>query len=105
MFSRFLLAPDNTDDSFLTLQAKSELQIKRREEKELRHSEKQHLEQINSLEIDVAKVERSLEKSRESYTALKNNYDEECSEAASLRGLLAAARGVSFPSILGEWRN
>ena len=71
------------------------MQTKRREEKELRNAERQHLDQINSLELDVTRAGHSLERSRESYTALKKSYEEQLAEAESLRNLIVSTRQVS----------
>ncbi|GAA5828111.1 hypothetical protein JCM11251_002594 [Rhodosporidiobolus azoricus] len=73
-------------------EVRAELQTKRREEKELRIVEKEHLVQINSLEADVAKLTKSLERSRESYDAMKRNYTATCEEAERLRALVAETR-------------
>ncbi|ORY75655.1 hypothetical protein BCR35DRAFT_267831, partial [Leucosporidium creatinivorum] len=73
-------------------EARSELLIKRREEKELRGAEKQHLAQISSLESDIAKLTKSLERSRESYEGMKRNYTAQCEEAEKLRNLVAETR-------------
>ncbi|GAA5892067.1 hypothetical protein JCM6882_005685 [Rhodosporidiobolus microsporus] len=73
-------------------EARSELQAKRKEEKDLRSVEKEHLVQINSLEADVAKLTKSLERSRESYDAMKRNYTATCEEAERLRALVAETR-------------
>lgn len=76
-------------------QARGELQTKRREEKELRGAEKQHLVQIASLESDIANLTKSLSKSRESYEVMKRSYQEQCGEAEKLRELVAEIRAVS----------
>ncbi|GAA6022178.1 hypothetical protein JCM10207_003935 [Rhodosporidiobolus poonsookiae] len=73
-------------------EARSELQTKRREEKELRSTEKEHLVQINSLEADIAKLNKSLERSREAYDGMKRNYTSTCEEAERLRALVAETR-------------
>ncbi|GAA6035917.1 hypothetical protein JCM8097_005162 [Rhodosporidiobolus ruineniae] len=73
-------------------EARSELQAKRREEKELRNIEKEHLVQINSLEADVARLTKSLEKSREAYDNMKRNYTSACEESERLRALVAETR-------------
>ncbi|KAI5481521.1 Annexin family protein [Pseudohyphozyma bogoriensis] len=73
-------------------EARAELQVKRREEKELRSSEKQHLGQITALEADIAKLTRSLERSREQYETMKKNYQDQCAEAEKLRALVAETR-------------
>ncbi|GAA5889951.1 hypothetical protein JCM5296_003659 [Sporobolomyces johnsonii] len=70
----------------------AELQAKRREEKELRNNEKQHLVQISSLEGDIAKLTKSLERSREAYDTMKRNYTTTCEEAERLRALVAETR-------------
>ncbi|GAA5951496.1 hypothetical protein JCM21900_001584 [Sporobolomyces salmonicolor] len=70
----------------------AELQAKRREEKELRNNEKQHLVQISSLEGDIAKLTKSLERSREAYDTMKRNYTTTCEEAERLRTLVAETR-------------
>lgn len=75
-------------------QVAAELQAKRREEKELRNNEKQHLGQISSLEGDIAKLTKSLEKSRESLDSMKRNYTETCEEAERLRAVIAETRRV-----------
>ncbi|KAM0793171.1 hypothetical protein ACM66B_000645 [Microbotryomycetes sp. NB124-2] len=72
--------------------ARAELQSRRREEKDLRITEKQHLGQIASLEADVAKLQKSLEKSRENYETMKGNYSAQCEEAEKLRTLVAETR-------------
>ncbi|GAA5879161.1 hypothetical protein JCM8547_001601 [Rhodosporidiobolus lusitaniae] len=73
-------------------EVRSELQLKRREEKELRSTEKEHLVQINSLEADIAKLTKSLERSREAYDSMKRNYTATCEEAERLRELVAETR-------------
>lgn len=84
------------------IQARGELQTKRREEKELRGAEKQHLVQIASLESDIAKLTKSLSKSRESYEAMKRSYQEQCGEAEKLRELVAETRAVSVRAFVGQ---
>ncbi|CEQ38867.1 SPOSA6832_00319, partial [Sporobolomyces salmonicolor] len=76
----------------LRVQLHAELQAKRREEKELRNNEKQHLVQISSLEGDIAKLTKSLERSREAYDTMKRNYTTTCEEAERLRALVAETR-------------
>ncbi|GAA5992429.1 hypothetical protein JCM11641_002904 [Rhodosporidiobolus odoratus] len=73
-------------------EARSDLQSKRREEKELRGTEKEHLVQINSLEADIAKLTKNLERSREAYDSMKRNYTATCDEAERLRALVAETR-------------
>ncbi|TNY17193.1 hypothetical protein DMC30DRAFT_137154 [Rhodotorula diobovata] len=73
-------------------EARAELQAKRREEKELRSVEKEHLQQISSLEGDIAKLTKSLERSREAYDGMKRNYTATCEEAERLRALVAETR-------------
>ncbi|GAA6053438.1 hypothetical protein JCM3770_005166 [Rhodotorula araucariae] len=73
-------------------EARAELQTKRREEKELRSVEKEHLQQISSLEGDIAKLTKSLERSREAYDGMKRNYTSTCEEAERLRTLVAETR-------------
>lgn len=68
---------------------------KRREEKELRGIEKEHLQQISLLEGEVANLNKSLERSREAYDAMKRNYTATCEEADRLRTLVAGLRRVS----------
>lgn len=80
-------------------QVRAELQTKRREEKELRNNEKQHLGQISSLEGDIAKLTKSLERSRENYDAMKRSYTETCEEAERLRVLIAETRRVRLQSL------
>ncbi|GAA5821042.1 hypothetical protein JCM10212_006521 [Sporobolomyces blumeae] len=83
---------DQSDLEARLEEMRSELQSKRREEKELRINEKQHLSQISSLEGDIAKLTKSLERSRENYEAMKRNYTETCEEAERLRALVAETR-------------
>ncbi|KAM0755554.1 hypothetical protein T439DRAFT_320247 [Meredithblackwellia eburnea MCA 4105] len=66
-------------------EARAELQVKRREEKELRSTEKTHLAQIASLESDIAGINKRLEKSRELFDQMKKNYQDQCEEAEKLR--------------------
>ncbi|GAA5901626.1 hypothetical protein JCM8208_001560 [Rhodotorula glutinis] len=73
-------------------EARAELQIKRREEKELRSIDKEHLQQISSLEGDISKLTKSLERSREAYDGMKRNYTATCEEAERLRTLVAETR-------------
>ncbi|BGP36461.1 hypothetical protein JCM10449v2_000362 [Rhodotorula kratochvilovae] len=73
-------------------EARAELQTKRREEKELRNVEKEHLQQISSLEGDIAKLTKSLVRSREAYDSMKRNYTSTCEEAERLRTLVAETR-------------
>ena len=73
-------------------QARSELQTKRREDKELRHSEREHLATIASLEADVAKLTKQAERNREQYETMKRNYQDQCTEAEKLRTLVAETR-------------
>ncbi|KAK4058095.1 hypothetical protein OIO90_000834 [Microbotryomycetes sp. JL221] len=73
-------------------EARAELQAKRREEKELKIIEKQHLNQILSLEADVTKLQKSLDKSRESFESMKKSYTAQCDEAEKLRALVAETR-------------
>ncbi|KPV78192.1 uncharacterized protein RHOBADRAFT_50691 [Rhodotorula graminis WP1] len=73
-------------------EARAELQIKRREEKELRSVDKEHLQQISSLESDISKLTKSLERSREAYDGMKRNYTATCEEAERLRTLVAETR-------------
>lgn len=70
------------------------MQTKRREEKELRSAEKEHLQQISSLEADITKLTKSLERSREAYDGMKRNYTSTCEEAERLRALVAETRRV-----------
>lgn len=60
----------------------------------MRGTEKQHLVTISSLETDIAKLTKSLEKSRESYEAMKRNYSLQCEETEKLRTLVAETRRV-----------
>lgn len=76
-------------------QARSELHAKRREEKELRSVEKEHVQQISVLEGEVANLNKSLERSRESYESMKRSYTATCDEADRLRTLVADLRRVS----------
>ncbi|BGP21434.1 hypothetical protein JCM10295v2_000309 [Rhodotorula toruloides] len=73
-------------------EARAELQAKRREEKDLRSVEKEHLQQISSLEADITKLTKSLERSREAYDGMKRNYTSTCEEAERLRALVAETR-------------
>ncbi|BGO94729.1 hypothetical protein NBRC10512_007324 [Rhodotorula toruloides] len=73
-------------------EVRAELQTKRREEKELRSVEKEHLQQISSLEADITKLTKSLERSREAYDSMKRNYTATCEEAERLRALVAETR-------------
>ncbi|BGP28596.1 hypothetical protein JCM10296v2_000332 [Rhodotorula toruloides] len=73
-------------------EVRAELQTKRREEKELRSVEKEHLQQISSLEADITKLTKSLERSREAYDGMKRNYTSTCEEAERLRALVAETR-------------
>ena len=73
-------------------EARAELQDKRRQEKDLRSNEKQHLAQIASLEFDIEKTTKSLERSRESYDAMKRQYQSQLTEADNLRALVAETR-------------
>lgn len=81
-------------------QARSELHAKRREEKELRSVEKEHVQQISVLEGEVANLNKSLERSRESYESMKRSYTATCEEADRLRTLVADLRRVSVFRIL-----
>lgn len=69
-------------------EARAELQDKRRQEKDLRSNEKQHLAQIASLEADIGKITKSLERSRELYEGMKRQADD-------LRALVAETRRES----------
>ncbi|KDE06045.1 hypothetical protein MVLG_03599 [Microbotryum lychnidis-dioicae p1A1 Lamole] len=71
---------------------RTELVAKRREEKDLRSNERQHLQQISALEGEVAKMTKALEKARESYDSMKRNYLDQCEEAEKLRSLVAETR-------------
>ncbi|SCV68675.1 BQ2448_796 [Microbotryum intermedium] len=71
---------------------RAELVVKRREEKDLRSNERQHLQQISALEGEVAKMTKALEKARESYDSMKRNYLDQCEEAEKLRSLVAETR-------------
>ncbi|GAA5873102.1 hypothetical protein JCM3774_000342 [Rhodotorula dairenensis] len=73
-------------------EARSELLAKRREEKELRSIEKEHLQQISLLEGEVANLNKSLERSREAYDVMKRSYTSTCEEADRLRALVADLR-------------
>ncbi|GAA5964194.1 hypothetical protein JCM8115_002823 [Rhodotorula mucilaginosa] len=73
-------------------EARSELHAKRREEKELRSVEKEHVQQISVLEGEVANLNKSLERSRESYESMKRSYTATCEEADRLRTLVADLR-------------
>ena len=84
-------------NSWQSSQARSELAIKKREEKDLRYSEKQHLDQILSLEADVARAEKQLERTRELHAALKHDFEDQSAEAERLRLLVQELREVSLP--------
>lgn len=62
----------------------------------MRTSERRYLDQIQSLELDVTKAGHALERSRESYSALKKNYEDQLAEAESLRNLIVSIRQVSW---------
>lgn len=84
----------------IVCQARSELHAKRREEKELRSVEQEHVQQISTLEGEVAKLNKSLERSREAYETMKRNYTATCDEAERLRGLVADLRRVNRGQLL-----
>lgn len=89
------LVEAHMDSHALGRQARSELHAKRREEKELRSVEKEHVQQISLLEGEVANLNKSLERSRESYESMKRSYTATCEEADRLRALVADLRRVS----------
>lgn len=62
------------------LQARAELTQRRKDEKELRSKERQNLGQLSDLEAEVAKLQRALDKQKESYQSLKRRYEEQCGE-------------------------
>ncbi|KAI0039597.1 hypothetical protein FA95DRAFT_1654138 [Auriscalpium vulgare] len=66
-------------------EARTELSAAKREEKELRSKERTNLVQISVLETEIAKVQKSLDTSRSSYTSLQKQYAEQLSEAEDLR--------------------
>ncbi|KAL8283112.1 hypothetical protein RQP46_005890 [Phenoliferia psychrophenolica] len=72
--------------------ARSDLLAKVRENKELRNSEKAHMDSIVSLEADVAKLTKQAERNREQYELMKRNYQDQCTEAEKLRTLVAETR-------------
>ncbi|KAF8627304.1 hypothetical protein AX15_004444 [Amanita polypyramis BW_CC] len=64
---------------------RSELVATKREEKELRSKERQNMTQIAALEAEIAKVTRSLEHSRVTYTSLQKQYQEQCAASEKYR--------------------
>lgn len=69
---------DHSDLEARLEEAKEELAVKRREEKELRANERQYLAQITSLEGDIARLNKSLERSKEQYMQMRKNYEGQC---------------------------
>jgi hypothetical protein len=65
-------------DILFSPQVQNELALKRKDEKELRHKERQHLVQISALEHDVGKLSKSLEKQKDLYQAMRKQYEEQC---------------------------
>lgn len=59
-------------------EARSELSATKREEKELRSKERQNFTQITALESEIAKLQKSLDNARASYTSLQKQYQEQC---------------------------
>ncbi|KAH8100862.1 hypothetical protein BXZ70DRAFT_133219 [Cristinia sonorae] len=69
-------------------EAKTELNATKREEKELRAKERVNINQIAGLEAEVAKLQRSLENAKHSYTSLSRQYSEQCAESEKYRDSL-----------------
>lgn len=70
--------------------------MKRKEEKEMRTTERQNLFQITSLEMDVAKAEKALLKARDAYATVKGDYEAQVVEAGKLRTALSENREVGL---------
>ncbi|KAF5342193.1 hypothetical protein D9611_001989 [Ephemerocybe angulata] len=66
-------------------QLRMELGATKREEKELRSKERQNMQQISSLEQEVAKLSKQVHSTRETYTRLQKNYAEQCSASETYR--------------------
>lgn len=69
-------------------ETKSELSLSKREEKELRAKETKYIHQIQALESEIAKTQRALDIAKNSYQSLQKQYQEQCTEAESLRNAL-----------------
>ncbi|GJJ08355.1 hypothetical protein Clacol_002569 [Clathrus columnatus] len=67
---------------------KSELTATKREEKELRNKERQNMQQIQLMEAEISKLQKSLENSKALYQNLNKQYIEQCSESEKLRNSL-----------------
>ncbi|KAF7289669.1 hypothetical protein HMN09_01329500 [Mycena chlorophos] len=66
----------------------SELSAAKREEKELRLKERSTQSQIQALELDVARLTRQLEASKNSYANLQKQYQDQLSETSKYRAEL-----------------
>ncbi|KAF8577772.1 UPF0014-domain-containing protein [Ramaria rubella] len=67
---------------------KSELTATKREEKELRNKERQNIQQIQVLESELAKLQKTLDSSRALYQNLQKQYAEQCAESEKYRNSL-----------------
>ncbi|KAG6898670.1 hypothetical protein C0993_005247 [Termitomyces sp. T159_Od127] len=64
---------------------RTELNATKREEKELRSKERQNMTQIAQLELEIAKVTKTLEHARSTYTSLQRQYQEQCAASERYR--------------------
>ncbi|KAG5644171.1 hypothetical protein DXG03_009012 [Asterophora parasitica] len=64
---------------------RTELSATKREEKELRSKERQNMTQIAQLELEIAKVTKTLEHARSTYTSLQRQYQEQCTASEKYR--------------------
>ncbi|KAF8519575.1 hypothetical protein JB92DRAFT_3112335 [Gautieria morchelliformis] len=67
---------------------KSELTATKREEKELRSKERQNIQQIQVLESELSKLQKTLDSSRTLYQNLQKQYAEQCAESEKYRNSL-----------------
>lgn len=72
-----------------------ELQLKRKEEKELRSTEIRHRSQITTLESDLVLIETRLENLKETHATLKRDYQAQLVETEKLRARILESKEVS----------
>ncbi|KAG6826379.1 hypothetical protein H0H92_016071 [Tricholoma furcatifolium] len=73
---------------------RTELNATKREEKELRSKERQNMTQIGQLEMEIAKVTKTLEHARTTYTSLQRQYQEQCAVSERYRDELRQREDV-----------
>ncbi|KAH8916049.1 hypothetical protein BT69DRAFT_817348 [Atractiella rhizophila] len=65
-------------------EARQELHALRRDKKELASKEQQNLIQITTLEAEISKLQKNLDKAREAHSQMRKQYDEQCGKSFPL---------------------